>query len=383
MQNRMTFLCGSIIIMLSLAGCIGGPDDPPLPPEDGTDDDPLANETEDVTALPTLGPPIDPWAEDETERLLFEGTVDAAPCPMSAPWELVYGQYVQAGCAGFDLPAGTLIPLGTKTIIWEADASNAQVAGKWYAYLYTAATGWPEADQEPTRDKAHTWEIELVPGDWDLPDATESASWLGYWTAYDPVNALVGPVETKLTAVRDPDWTPKAPLDHWRLPEIHEMPQEGVITVFNDTVPWSQPAGGFGTWPEMPRFTDRVPLGTTSVLVGLTWDEITGCAALDCRVWTHGVKGGIFLNGFGDAPVERATNHLILRWEVPDPFPPEPDHVEANQTQLALFITTMCPVVERSCNYPPVPVETDVRILTEAWRDDVDLNAFKERLGVV
>ena len=232
----------------------------------------------------------------------------------------------------------------------------------------------------------------MTPEDWDPAPFEKGTFGLGIWaTGSEPlplvdVDVLHGPVKVKVVAERDPTWVPRAPLDHWSLPSRHEMPQAGVITVLNVSTTWQQTPSVFGTGlgarSVPPSFTDRVPLGTSAVVLGFAWTPVEGCPApVECRLWSNANQGRRFVSGFGDAIVERGERHLVVVWPAPDVIRPEPDYGPANQTTLIPYVTMMCPDGS-TCGFPPVATSTDVTFRAEAWRNEVDLAAFKARLGV-
>lgn len=398
MERWVPFVLGNLVV----AGCIGGgTDDLPaddaslVGPVDGLDSKPPVN----TSALPTLGPAVDPWAAGETQRILFEGTVDTARCEFAgtvpfASYEDRFGNELIVGCAWYELPVGTLIPEGTSVLRIEADATQALKSGGYLAYLYTAnRDDYEKADGEPTTETVHTWRFELKPGDWDASSWKSSGAELGFYPHGNGVNVLDGTIKTKVVAERDPNWTPLAPIDRFQT-EGKAKPQPGVVTLLDWSVAWEQSAGPRrmvnARWPDVPPLARTVPFGTTTLVAAASWAETTGCPpTLTCEGLIDLYSAGSYWDGYVRAPADKGDRYAIWTYGVPDEA--GADSIYSNQTTTAVafgFFTNpghyqQCYDYLTQVCWPPTDVTTKVHLIVEAWKDEADLAAVKARLGMV
>jgi len=381
-----------------VAGCVDDEPDPADHTGDGHPIDGDAAQNGTMGLFPTLGDAIDPWEEGELERVLFEGTVEAGDCyPGAIAGEAVFYQYFMGGCALITLPDGALIPEGSAALRIEADATQALKSGSYISFLYTAERDLSEeANGEESDVPVHTWRYPLVPSEWDPSFRPDSYASLGFWTGADfgdpdpPI--LMGPIATRVVAERDPAWNATPPLDHWSMLDMHRFPQPGVITIYDKLhAGWRQPANSLATAGldqrapnQLPE--DRIPLGTTKVVVGATWGEIKGCApTMECslRVFVGTPMGSY--DGLGSHPPEElGQSHVISVFSVPDEIEPMPDHTDHPSMGLKPFFVNQCPPPADTnvpdCTRTATETTGDVRVLVEAWRDEVDLAAFTNRL---
>lgn len=387
---------GLLLLSSFLAGCAGTTDDG-LPAAGLGSDSAAAPDADNLTSLPELLPPMDLWGGLDA-KTLFDGTVDVKECygPTNQVfitfWQAVEYHDVMFGCADYDLPEGTLVPEGTKRLRVEADASGAQHVGMWYPWVTTYGIvqygdGW--YDGEGTTDAKHAWTINLKPKDWDLSHHTKSGFSFGYWTYGGTVNVLYGPVKTKITAERDPEWKPMPVLDEWKALNRHAFVQEDAILLLNATVPWEEPS--FPTYmtsnsdsPSVPSFTDVIPYGTKQVAVGLRWNDIEGCLQGHTCSFRAGVNSGGQWSGINEAAVqERGANHLVLVYDVPARVGEDGPYVTNSTTSVGAWIVPCLTADPSRCD-PVTLSDTQTKLFAwaEAWKAPVDLQAFKARFGL-
>lgn len=385
--------------LLLLAGCTGGTE---LDSDPGNAPDVGIPATPDVlnSTLPLLGPAVDLWGE-ATERILFEGIVAVGECygwdgqASVTAGQLLDGQQATFGCAHFELPEGTLVPEGTKSIRFEADASGAQYAGKWYAVVVTYGMiryGDGHMDGEGTTGATHTWRFELKPKDWDLAQHAASHYVFGYWTYGDAADVLYGPVKTKIVAERDPKWEPVAPLDHFQLPDQHKFVGEGVFNSLDTNITWREPAETEvgAKWPDSPRVKDVIPLGTKQVSVVLQWGRIEGCpTTFEC--WTSAViqSGNRWAKNQIEAQVRPDGGWKVYVYDVPDMVAEDGPYVKESMAQIHPFFYQCDPAVcitdTAGAAWPVAylqPRQTELRVVVDVWHGDVDVAALKARLGL-
>ncbi|MCA1819109.1 MAG: hypothetical protein ABR562_02010 [Thermoplasmatota archaeon] len=339
--------------------------------------------------LVTLGPAVDPWAAGETERVLFDGTVKAGDCYTGAMAFEVTGGYVMGGCAEVPFEDGHLIPAGTGAIRFDVDVSAAVRQGSYYAFLYTSVRHNSSlADREATTEPVHSWTFPLVADEWDNPTSKWTHAYMGLWTVN---SVLQGDVKMHVAAVRLANWTALPPVDQWRLPAAHRMPQTGVMTLLDTHVTWREPgisAREAGTpWPASPALADRVPAGTTSLVVAVAWNGLSGCDAEPCEMLVDLWSEAGYQNGYSRLADDKGKAFTVYVYKVPDEVLTDPDWRNATAVQPGFGFYTNpdqygnCQEYYSTPCHPASDVQADLHILVEAWRGAVDLVAVKARLG--
>lgn len=381
----------AVVALMALAGCAGQTD--PLD-EAGTAKDVLESQAQAAAneTLPLAGPALNPWLEAETQKVLFDATAEGGQCyELATVWEFLSGHYVMLGCVDTPLPDGVLLPVGTKSLRFDVDASQAQVVGGYEVFLYTPHHRTTPAtwDTERTTEKVHTWSVDLVPDDWDPPTAKSTGAFMGLWQM-DPVGGIIGPVKVKITAQRDPKWETLAPVDAWQLPASHKLVGAGVMNLLDANMTWAQPDNvnaGNQPWPEAPKLKDLVPYGARAVSVVLKWGPIQGCPqAWGCRFsssigsWGHGYKNQV------DESVAAAGGWKIYTYKVPDEILEDPPYTKESGTQLYPFFWNCDPAacITGSSTGPlwSSAPKADVRFVVDAWQGEPNLDLLKTRLAL-
>jgi hypothetical protein len=342
-----------------------------------------------VTPVPT-GPVVNPWGKGEAERTLFDGTLAGIQCIIAGTPEVP--EQATASCSNTELSLGDapFIPEGTKTLRIEADASAALKSGSYHAYLYTLARNTGDlANGERTPEAVHTWRFNLTPLDWDYEYRGLTTATLGFWSSGAGLNVLDGDIRVKAVAERDPSWRPRVPVDEWRPGGGHHLVSDGVIQLANASATWrfqagaSYVAGTGGNWPDAIPLA-AIPPGTRYVVMGLTWTVKDCPANHDCSPNPSIVRGW---DSFSGKEVERNGDHLIEVLEVPKDIPDDGPYARNGTATVDPFVWRCLdsPVgtgFECFASYYATPAAADVHVVAEAWKGDVDLAAFKARLGV-
>lgn len=349
--------------------------------------------------IPILVPPISLWGEAR-ELVLFEGTSEVKECyglttqALITFYTTVFSQQATFGCSEHQFPDGVVVPEGTKYLRFEADASGARHVGQWYPWVTTYGRieyGDGHYDGEGTTDEKHTWRIEMKPKDWDLGTHTKSGFYFGYWTYGNPVNALYGPVKTRVVAERDPKWEPLPVLDHFKLTDKHKFAQDGVITVTDQEVAWKEDAWaayqlGTGEWPGAIKPKDVIPVGTKEFLVVLQWTKMEGCnSGWTCWVSAAIASGGQWNKIQVDESIRDDGGWKIYRYKVPDEAGEDGPYVKESATRAWPFMYSSCTLNDEAvCNdlFAMNPRSTNLRVIMEAWNAEADLAVLKERLGL-
>lgn len=196
-----------LLLAVGLAGCLTG-------------EEPTSTDTMVTTTME------DPWQDGETDRVLFEGTVEAGECyPTATVVELVFFESVMGGCAFVPREDVAPIPAGTEVLRIEVDARDALQEGRYAAFLSTTVRDSEDGMGAPTSDPVHAWSFRLEREEWDLPRAVHTEANIGVWTDEQPgstdVSVLQGPVHVRVIAERDPQWTPStlnAPYTRYEVP---------------------------------------------------------------------------------------------------------------------------------------------------------------------
>lgn len=385
-------LAFAALLAATLSGCLGGAAEErtgqtavAAGPDASVETTPLE------TGPPIVAPSVDLW-EGRTEILLFDDVLDVKECYGAENqfwitfYNLVYAQRARFGCAEGTLPEGVILPEGTASLVVEADASGAHRVGKWFTYAWTYGGNW--YDGEETSGAEGRWSLAVTPGDWDLPMYRESALWFGVWPGRGGADALYGPVELRITAVRDPAWTPLPTLDHWKMPDRHAMPQDGVITVLDASLRWKQPSHrdcfDGCEWPETPAPTDVIPGGTKQLALVLAWDRMEGCPSEGACGFGASVHAGRWTGTWdADATVERGDGHVIAIFDVPADARVDGPYVERSGASVEAWLAAP----ETVCDATGVCMEdqayaADLRVVVEAWDHPVDIAALKARMGI-
>jgi hypothetical protein len=385
-MHGRALLVALLLVAVTVSGCIGSAS---VGADEGLGNELLATQTSDEpdAGLPGQGAfEQDPWAPNETARLLFEGSVQTEEC-LSSPEGVVLEALGSTayGCARVVLPPGMRIPYGTGTLQIEADATKALQRGAWRAEVYTMGRNTPTKARTPdTSEPVRSWEIPLSDRDWDPQTIPDSIARIEFWAANEQgrVSTLDGEIAARLTAVRDPGWVPRPLIDPWNATADHAMPQPGVITLLDATLPWDQPA----THNRIagPRLTDTVPSGTAFVVVGITWEAFADCPTLpglECRIVADLTSDGADLHWSTSRPERHFFDRATIQvWPAPTSVVWDPEDETESLTSVESEVLYMCAAIT-SCGGPPQPEQTEATFLVEAWNGPVDLAAFRERLA--
>lgn len=178
-----------LLTALALAGCAGPFD-----------------EAESASWLDALAihdaPPA--WMPDETERILWEGSVEAGECYQGATVDALAEGYVMGGCAFLQSEEILPIPQGSRALRIEADATDALKSGSYYAYFSTnVRTGTAEADGEASSEPVHVWVFLLEPAEWDTSVEHTDAS-MGFWSSNEGADIPIvrGRIDVRIVAER-------------------------------------------------------------------------------------------------------------------------------------------------------------------------------------
>lgn len=391
-KARRPVLCVSMAVSLlaitALAGCFGGSEADPAAAGsdlDGSD----GNGTADAAGVSVLRPAVDPWADNETERLLFDDTVQAGQCyDMATVWELTAG-YFMGGCAWIPLwdMDGALILEGTNALRIEADASEALHSGEYLAFLYSTVRTQPtDANMATTSEPVHAWTVDIEPAEWDHPDAPEAGVWMGFWTDWPDDGSVAppvfeGPVDVRVVLEKDPDFEPLPVPDPWPDADPDHMPQPGVMTLMDAEHEWE------ASWASI-ALERPVPENGSQLAVGISWGEISNChPGYDCSLFA-GLNSRVHwtgMNELGEDRFQSGDDWHVLVFDLDDQAWPDSQYVDESHNRVDAWINrcsglpgtiTTCAGVQLE------PPTVDVRYYAEVWQDEVDVGVFKERFGV-
>lgn len=391
-----------LLVALPLAGCIGTQGDAAneSPATDGENETKVAFDSDAPESAKTSGEHRHPQWQGETEKTIFDGTVQAGDCYGQVFGALVFlisaafEQRVEKGCATVSISNGTLVPQGTEKIEVQVDASDALESGGYDSHMWTGENSY---DGATTTETVKTWWFEVVEEDWDGPHQSRSSyGFLFEAEAQDTgeVAQLEGPMEIEIRAHKIPGWTPPlaaAHLDHWQLGDRHDFIKDDVIETLNRTetvahCTWqSSIQGGCDYWDQELNLSDIIPPGTRQVALVMTWDGIDDCApAHNCSLRAY-IRSGGSSYAYTD-PVAQGNGHLIYVYNVPEDVPPDSTYANESESFVIpridhciedptpVFSFTSCGL--GNANWAP---RADVHFAMEAWNGAVDLEDVQDR----
>lgn len=363
-----------LAVLVLLAGCVGSE------PQKAADIVEPSSTADTAVDLPDIGPDLgytlpDPWLEGETERILFEGVVQTGDCYAGAMAFELFAGYVMGGCGDIILPEGSSIPSGTATVRIEADASQALKSGEYFAFLYTPRRSTPDlANEAPTREPIHVWEIPMEEADWDPYWAKNTLSWSGYWSANNgtSIPVLNGPVPTKVVALRDPAWEP--PL----------APHP--TTLLDAELAW---VDGSGINLATRRGTQLdaldmlpIPPEARAISIAVTWEVISCPPGIRCWVneWLEH-EGTPYYGGV----LGQTDNSRVISIGVPDPLPPDLPGGNVSAASVQLFVprcNEADPLLPCFVPFYAYDAEVKAHVLVQAWTGIPDLLHIQREMGL-
>lgn len=386
--SRQPVALAALLALAALAGCAGEAVRPQAAGDNPAGDTSAA----DAPDLPLNGTgpsPLDPWAPDETHRVLFEGDVIAGQdCNVNnylgtqAAFTAL-GGYASSGCGVFTLPADAHILRGSLALRIEADATQALKAGGFNVHYWShSRTTQEQAEGTPSTSPVATFAFPLKPVDWEPAAPTTATFW--FWPQGGPVNVLEGPISTRVVLEKDVAWTPAATMDHWNMTGMHQVVQAGVMTLIDATIDWNEPALANGNFPTAPPLQGIIPTGTRFIVLGIQWTPMSNCPpapAFGCRMFSDIRDGDRVVTSFGGPIREADDSHAIIVWDSPQQVPWDDETAETSRVSINPYALVMCHVpFETTCGRPPGGTTTTVRFVMEAWSIDVDLAAVAARL---
>lgn len=385
---------------LVLAGCAATTDEPPAANETNetvtfAEDYALGNATIPAEQLQnaSLGGEHDHDAWGDAEQLvLLDAEAVAGPCE-GAQDSLFYalvtapegGAY---GCVRALFPEGTLVPEGTGQLVVEIDAKDALKSGAIRLQYRNKAR---EEIGNSTSEPQHAWTIDLTSADWDIPHAP-ATTWVVYVGAEGPAGVFDGPVRLRVLANRIPGWEPIvaiAHVDHWKLPELHDLPAPGVMRILEGqgNVTNIDPArfvGQADVRDDDVPLTDIIAPGSKYLTIVADTTSSDCNAALRCWYVPFLRVGGYERDLFGELLYEEGGRR-VYAWSVPDQAPEDSVYAEASTSVIQGRIDA-CAAGSAGgspeCGFVSFgSTSAQARLLALTWKGDIDLDVLSAIAG--
>ena len=381
----------AVVLASLVAGCFGasGPDPAAnLAALGDASDGASADGTADLAnATRALFEAVNPWDDgaggNVSELVIVETVLQAEPFN---DWGSL-GDSVYAGGASTYPREGIFLPPGTVAVRMKADVSATARHGSWGAFIGDTAAGyrWEYGNRDvegaPTNSGTGTWEFPIRPEDWDPPYYSQSMFRSGVYAYGEPANAMRGPVAFVVTALRDPDWVPEPIEDPWPALDAALVPQEGVHRMGGGVVTTRFSASSLNAASVGDLDLERPALiGSRAVVLGVQW-ETPACPPAASECWVEVVVRdlhGSYHPRHANV-TEYASDVDLLLYDVPRTIRPQPAEVpEEWWASLEVRGHTCAATCQE-----PYPGDARAKVLVEAWRADVDLDAFAARLREV
>jgi hypothetical protein len=199
-----------------------------------------------------------------------------------------------------------------------------------------------------------------------------------------PVGAFDGPVHLKVTALRMPGWEPIlaiAHVDHWKLPQLHDMPAPGVMRLFDGeaSVTNIDPMRFTGGAPphEGLVLQDIVAPGTAFLTVVADTTASECQPAVECFLTPILHVGGFDRDRVGTLLLQEGGRRVYV-WSVPDEVPVDSVYQEESTTAIEPRIDGCLPDQPDTCGFASLASTTvHGRFQAFAWQGEVDLELLK------